>query len=619
MTFTGVRIVLVAPGPLAPCGAGEEANRLAALLLGDGASVERMTPLAIDRAGAHALTWTVRLWRASARADAIHLIADTAWPWQRHVDTALQIARLRGSRLVISHRGGDIAALLEQDIACLHHADVLLVPSAALARMFGLRGLNPRVLPAPSEWNWPRLRQPYRHLVRGGRSGVYTRLVSSLLFPLHERFKRHPTHRLRLGMEQSQWWSQAQLHGMRLERLRALLLHAQSQVPHYRDLFARIGFDAAKVDSLECLHRLPILDKDTMRAGAQRFQSAQADRLKQFSTGGSNGEPLRFQLGTERIAHDVAAKWRATRWWHVDIGDRELVIWGSAIELKAQDRLRTLRDGVFRTRLLPAFDLSAARLDRFLARLRKFRPAMMIGYPSAMSLMARHATARRIALDDLGIRVAFATAERLYDDQRAQIEQVFGCPVANGYGGRDSGFIAHECPSGGMHITAEDVIVEIVDPAGRALPIGQSGQIVVTHLATRDFPFIRYATGDIGALSHRACPCGRTLPLLEQIEGRSTDFVHASDGRVMHGLALIYILRELPQIRAFKIVQESVDQTRVLVVATPSLPATVKATIETGFKARLGAQVRVLIDEVGSIAPEASGKFRYVVSHVTAP
>jgi phenylacetate-CoA ligase len=79
-------------------------------------------------------------------------------------------------------------------------------------------------------------------------------------------------------------------------------------------------------------------------------------------------------------------------------------------------------------------------------------------------------------MDDLGIRVAFVTSERLYDDQREEIESVFGCPVANGYGGRDAGFIAHACPEGGMHITAEDIIVEIVDPQGRACPRGSPGR-----------------------------------------------------------------------------------------------------------------------------------------------
>ncbi|MEG0881467.1 MAG: capsular biosynthesis protein, partial [Janthinobacterium sp.] len=199
---------------------------------------------------------------------------------------------------------------------------------------------------------------------------------------------------------------------------------------------------------------------------------------------------------------------------------------------------------------------------------------------------------------------------------RAQIAAAFSCPVANGYGGRDAGFIAHECPDGGMHITAEDLIVEILDGQGQPLPPGVTGEIVVTHLATQDYPFIRYATGDMGALDTQPCACGRGLPLLQKIEGRSTDFLTAMDGTVMHGLALVYIVRELPQVRSFKIIQETLLRTRVLLVCLPRLDATTRNTIVAGFQARLGAQVDVIIEEVDEIAAEASGKYRYVVSEV---
>jgi phenylacetate-CoA ligase len=210
------------------------------------------------------------------------------------------------------------------------------------------------------------------------------------------------------------------------------------------------------------------------------------------------------------------------------------------------------------------------------------------------------------------------TAERLYDDQKALIASTFGCRVANGYGGRDAGFIAHECPDGGMHITAEDIVVEIVDRGGRPLPPGEAGEIVVTHLATADFPFIRYRTGDVASLDDRPCACGRGLPLLKDIQGRATDFVVAKDGTVMHGLALIYVLRETPGIESFKIVQESLDQVRVLLVPGAGYGEPARRRIEDGLKARLGADVRVVLDEVPRIEAERSGKFRYVVSKVAA-
>ena len=448
------------------------------------------------------------------------------------------------------------------------------------------------------------------------RSDAYTRLVSGALFPLQERIKGHSIVAVRAALEESQWWPAERLMDLQLERLKALLGHAGLHVPYYRALFDQIGFNPHDVTSVADLRRLPLLTKADIRANRELLKSAQARGLARSNTGGSSGEPLVFYLGKERVSHDVAAKWRATRWWDVDIGDREIVVWGSPIELAAQDRLRWLRDRVLRTRLLPAFEMSDAKLDGFVATMRAFRPKMLFGYPSALAHIARHATARRVRMDDLGIRVAFVTSERLYDDQRTAIEGAFGCRVANGYGGRDAGFIAHECPAGGMHVTAEDIIVETVDPQGRPAPAGEAGEIVVTHLATRDYPFIRYRTGDIGSLQMETCACGRGLPMLKEIQGRATDFVVSSSGTVMHGLALIYVMRELPEIESFRIVQESRTLTRVLLVPGARFEPRTADAIVSGFRRRLGQDVEIRVEPVAVLPAEPSGKLRYVVSRV---
>ena len=450
-------------------------------------------------------------------------------------------------------------------------------------------------------------------------SPLYTRFVSRVLFPLQEGAKRHRTVALRRELETTQWWPAERLRQLQLDRLRALLVHANAQVPYYRSLFAQHAIDPSRFRALAQLQTLPFLTKPLIRAHAESLKSNTAQGLARFNTGGSSGEPLIFFIGTERVSHDVAAKWRATRWWNVDIGDPETVVWGSPIELGAQDRVRWLRDRLMRTELLPAFEMSEARLDDFVARIRARRPRMLFGYPSALARIAEHAARRGQRMDDLGIRVAFVTAERLYDEQRNLIATTFGCAVANGYGSRDAGFIAHQCPSGRMHITAEDIIVELVDPDGRPVATGESGEIVVTHLATGDFPFIRYRTGDMAVMDDEPCPCGRGLPVLREIQGRATDFVQAHDGTPMHGLALIYTLRDIVGISAFKIIQETRELTRVLLVADErcDLGAATRR-IEADFKARLGAAVRIEVEPVASIAAEKSGKYRYVVSKVGA-
>ncbi len=448
-------------------------------------------------------------------------------------------------------------------------------------------------------------------------SGVYTQLVSKLLFPLQERLKGHNSVTLRQALEKSQWLTATQIQQLQSNKLQTFIQNAYQHVPYYRNLLDSLGIKASDFNSPAQLARLPFLTKAVIRENEDNLKADNAQGLQKFNTGGSSGSPLIFFLNNERVSHDVAEKWRATRWWDVDIGDREIVAWGSPIELTGQDRIKMVRDKVMRTKLIPAFDLGEQQIHDFIQRIRSFKPKMLFGYPSVYDLIARKAQEQGIKLNDLGIKVAFVTSERLYDHQCANIEQVFGCPVANGYGGRDAGFIAHQCPHGGMHISAEDIIVEIIDPVGKPLPAGESGEIVVTHLATSAFPFIRYRTGDIGTLSKDPCLCGRGLPLLEKIDGRSTDFIVAQDGTVMHGLALIYVLREIPGIQEFKITQQDLEHTHVeICLGNAPFTAALHERISQGLKKRLGQSVEISVETVEQITPEKSGKYRYVKSLV---
>lgn len=447
-------------------------------------------------------------------------------------------------------------------------------------------------------------------------TNAYTHLVSSAIFPLHERLKKHSTVAVRKAMEESQWWSPRQLREYQLQRAQEMLGYVGQHVPYYRRLFESINFDPASMTDLTALQRLPLTTKKEIREHLEDFKAAGAADLARFNTGGSSGEPLVFFIGKERVSHDVAAKWRATRWWGVDIGDPEIVVWGSPIELGKQDRIKLIRDRLLRTTLVPAFNMSSENLDRFVKTIIDVRPKMLFGYPSSLALIGSHAEKRAIRMDKLGIKVAFVTSERLYDHQRETIERVFGCPVANGYGGRDAGFIAHQCPAGSMHITAEDIIVEIVDQNGQVLPEGSAGEIVVTHLATRDYPFLRYKTGDIGTLSSNQCSCGRGLPILSSIEGRTTDFIVARDGTIMHGLSLIYVVRDVVGVEQFKIVQDSIDKVTVYVAVNSQYEKESDAKIIKGMKARLGEDVHVDVVHQDRIEPEKSGKYRYVISRV---
>ncbi|HEY1089676.1 MAG TPA: phenylacetate--CoA ligase family protein, partial [Burkholderiaceae bacterium] len=151
-------------------------------------------------------------------------------------------------------------------------------------------------------------------------SSVYTKLVSSLLFPLHEQLKKHDSVARRRELERSQWLRPDELRLLQLQRLNAMLARTRLHVPYYRD-----RLPALPLQSLAELATLPLLTKALIRANVEAMKSEQAGPLARYNTGGSSGEPLIFYIGKDRVSHDVASKWRATRWWGVDIGDPEMV------------------------------------------------------------------------------------------------------------------------------------------------------------------------------------------------------------------------------------------------------------------------------------------------------
>jgi phenylacetate-CoA ligase len=406
------------------------------------------------------------------------------------------------------------------------------------------------------------------------------------------------------------------LGALQSAKLRALLDFSYRHVPYIRQRMADAGVHPRDIRDASDLPRLPVMSKADVRTHGRELRSDIAGRLAPFTTGGSTGEPLVFELGKDRIASRVACRQRVARWWGVSIGDPEVAVWGSAIEVNRQDRLRSLRDRLLATRLLSAFEMTPPRMTDYLDVIERQHCRQLFGYPSAIHLLCLHARQTGRDLRAVGVHVVFVTGEMLLPHQRETISQTFNCPVADGYGGRDSGFLAHECPHGGMHVMSDAVIVEIVDSEGRPVAPGVTGQIVATDLYSHDAPFIRYSTGDMAALSLKSCACGRAHPVLERIEGRANDLIAAPDGRMINALALVYPLREISGIEQFQIVQNTMTSFHIQMACNGDFDVKSEDRIRTAWRTLLRAPVDVSFEYVSRVAPEAHGKFRHIVSRV---
>ncbi|HXX84097.1 MAG TPA: phenylacetate--CoA ligase family protein [Casimicrobiaceae bacterium] len=445
-------------------------------------------------------------------------------------------------------------------------------------------------------------------------------LSRRLVYPLQERLMRRPTFGYLESLEQTQWLSREGLEELQVKKLTELLRVATMHSPWHAERIRAAGIDVAKGDArvgFDELRRLPLMTKQDARANVDRIRWREVPGGgSRYNTGGSSGEPLIFYFGRWRQASDAAGRMRARRWWGVDVGDREVYLWGAPAELDKTDRIKTLRDRLLNQLVLNAFAMSPANMDSYLDAVQAFRPHCLYGYASSVALLAARARTRgwRARLPEL--RVVCTTGEALYPHQRKLIEDVFGVPVANEFGSRDIGFTAHETPQGQMLLMSESIVLEVLDPRGRPVTAGEQGEAVITGLCSDAQPFIRYRTGDMVRTSAEHCREGRGLHVLGEVVGRATDFVVRPDGVIMHALAVIYVLRAVEGVAQFKVVQHSLRDVEVLVVPDARWSNTCRTQVLNGLADRLGNEVRVNVRLVETIPAEASGKYRYVVSRV---
>ncbi len=424
------------------------------------------------------------------------------------------------------------------------------------------------------------------------------------------------------NLEHSQWLSREEIEKLQMVKLGELLGLALEHSPWHAKRIREAGIELGSGVPLtmDDLQRLPVMNKaDAMENVDHIAWRGVPGGAFKYNTGGSSGQPLIFYYGRWRQASDAAGRIRARRWWGVDVGDREVYLWGAPVELSKTDRIKTLRDRMLNQLVLNAFDMSISNMDAYIDAIHSFQPKCIYGYASSVALLAARVEERGIKLNLPGLRVVCTTGEPLYPYQRTLIQAVFGVPAANEFGSRDIGFTAHETPEGQMLLMSESIILEILDPNGHPVAPGQIGEAVMTGLCSQAQPFIRYRTGDMVRCADEVCKEGRGLHVISEVIGRTTDFIIRPDGTVMHALAVIYVLRATEGIGEFKFIQHAVDRVEILIVPNQHWQPEFITKVVQGVQARLSMDVRVEVRLVDDIPPEFSGKHRYVVSHVALP
>jgi phenylacetate-CoA ligase len=435
-------------------------------------------------------------------------------------------------------------------------------------------------------------------------------------FRVREFFYPLTLYRLHREMERNQWLPAAALQGLQEKLLRRTLIQAERDVPFYRRLFREIGVSSADIRTLADLKRLPLLSKQAVRLAGRDLlaQNAHGQHPRRYFTSGTAGDPMAVYHGRTSNALEFAFYWRHWSWAGFMPG-RHFAELQTTFFLRCEamsERLSWWQPLLGRL-LLNGNRVGAARATAMACAIRRHGCLFLKGMASTLACFAL--ACREAGVDDLRFRALFATGEILFPRLRRLIESVFRSPVLDSYGQMERTAAICQCPAGGYHVNSDYGVLEIEDL--RPVESGRSfiGRAVGTSLHNPVMPLVRYDIGDrieVDA-SPAPCPCGRTLPLVKAVHGRTGDPLVAADGTYLTSL---HVLPTIMMGAAFvQFVQEAPDRLLVLLVPERGWNAERRERALRITRQAVGPSMAISWQEVGvdGLARDASGKISCVI------
>ncbi len=399
------------------------------------------------------------------------------------------------------------------------------------------------------------------------------------------------------------------------ERLAFILHRAATKVPYYRELWARRR-RAGDSSSFELLENWPILEKEELRRSPRAFIADDCNPRRMFheQSSGTTGKPIHVWRSRRTVAELYAiADARSDRWHGIKPGTRWARLGGQLVTSVHQRHPPFwVWNAAMNQLYMSTFHLAPDLIPHYLDALRRYRIAYLAGYPSSLVPLAQQVLA--LGRDDLTMLAVIANAEPLHREQRDLLERAFHCPVLETYGMAETVVFGSECPARRLHQWPEVGVLEVWSDRGPA-GSGVTGEFIGTGLLNRDMPLIRYRVGDRGRLAPpgSSCACGRTLPVIEAIEGRSTDLVLTRDGRSVFWLNPVFY--GLP-VRQSQIVQESLDRITVRVAPAQGFGEPTRRAIYDRMQARLG-DMAIELHLMDEIPRTSNGKLQAIVSKLS--
>jgi len=428
-----------------------------------------------------------------------------------------------------------------------------------------------------------------------------------------------------LQLEYTQWLGPEKLLENQFEQLDLVLKHAWQESPYYKKSMDNAGFNPHSEKINQALFKkLPILTRQEVQdAGdtiaAKQIPAAHGDRYN-IQTSGSTGRAVQFQ-GTQVVRffwqmftlrdhiwqkRELGGKLAAIRWTHENEGLYPGVsrkTWGNAAE------------NAFQTG--PAYLLHIKTdTDKQVKWLLNIQPHYLITFPSQLSVLADYFQYSESGLNNLkGLMVV---GETVTDELREKCQALWGLKINDCYTCEEVGYIALQCPEHNhYHIQSENVIVEILNENDKQCQPGETGRVVITSLNNFATPLIRYELGDYAEVGE-PCPCGRGLPVLKKIKGRSRNRLALPGGG--HTFPYFGDQEEYSAIttaiRQYQIIQESLQDIEVKLVVAETISNEQENDLKQLLNKHLGFDFNIRITYLEQIPKGPTGKYEEFISRI---
>lgn len=441
------------------------------------------------------------------------------------------------------------------------------------------------------------------------RNGIYRPL---------QMVRGEPVFQILKKLEQTQWYTSAQIEKYQLDKLNHLINNVLPSTPIYRSVLPHHFSQEQKIKDL--LANFKLLAKPELQKKQPEYLNSNfSGKITLENTSGSSGTPFRFPVSREFSAFFRATMYRGHQWANqLNIGDREARFYG--IPLNSKDRQKELFKDFLMNRIrLSVFDMNDVQMHKFFQRVNQFQPQYLYGYVSGIFQFSMFLKENKLK-PKFKPRAVLTTSEVLHPWEKELIESVWETRCFNEYGASELGILASECEEGSMHLNFETNYVEINAPQIHENG-DQTGEIVVTNLINEAFPLIRYRLGDIVTLKKAPCICGRQSPVIDVSQGRINHMVYTPEGKKISGWFFYYIYRDLLESMQggiqFRATQKTLSEIQVEMVLPDQFFESAVQIFQSRCLDQLGNSIQLKFFKVENLPPIPSGKFMPFVSELS--